>query len=161
MKVWHCICYTLGNRDDQMTIISLRPVQTGGLGSVFFYLSPWKHLLPNSIKNNQQGSKSKRVLRLQLDVRFIRLQIAHYAGAKDLAKVESRKFNSPHHGITPSPNIFFYTRRTRRKDHLITDRPIAFSAPLLQSSLKHPTFRLSISNDCEEPPFHMVIVQRS
>jgi len=43
-----------------MSIFSLRPVQTGGLGSVFFYLSQRKHCLPNTAKNSQQERKSKK-----------------------------------------------------------------------------------------------------
>ena len=77
MKVWHCICYTLGNRDDQMTIISLRPVQTGGLGSVFFFVSARDFPL-SSFQDNQQGSKSKRDFFLFIGYWLLGIDGYHY-----------------------------------------------------------------------------------
>jgi len=51
-KVYAIWCVT---RDDQMSIFSLRPVQTGGLGSVFlfsFLIGYWLLDIPNSIPSS-------------------------------------------------------------------------------------------------------------
>ena len=56
------VLYLSVNRDNQMSIFSLRPVQTGGLGSVFFLFVSVQALRSKntslSIPNNQQGRKS-------------------------------------------------------------------------------------------------------